>query len=141
MEDDVRPRLIAEPADEVRRRAFRGFGIGLGAILSFFAWRSWRHTGAVPAWSALAPLSWALAAFFPAAFGPVYTPWMKVVGVLARVNLWLVCGILYYGILTPYALLLRAFGVRPLELGLRERESYWESKEPRDPAVSAREPF
>lgn len=141
MEDDLRPRLVAELPGEARRRALRGFGIGLGAVLTFFAWRSWRHSGVVPAWSALAPLSWALAALFPAAFAPVYDPWMKVVGVLARINLWLICGVLYYLVITPYALLIRVFGVRPLPLGLRERDSYWEVKEPRDPAVSAREPF
>lgn len=141
MEDDLRPRLVAELPGEARKRALRGFGIGLGAVLTFFAWRSWRHSGVVPAWSALVPLSWALAAVFPRALGPVYTPWMKVVAVLAKLNLWLVCGILYYGILTPYALVLRACGVRPLALGRLERDSYWEVKEPRDPAVSAREPF
>lgn len=141
MENDLRPRLAAELPGEARKRALRGFGLGLGAVLSFFAWRSWRGSGAVPAWSALAPLSWALAAFLPAAFGPVYDPWMRVVAVLARVNLWLVCGILYYLILTPYALALRACGVRPLALGRLERGSYWEEKEHRDPAASSREPF
>lgn len=141
MEDDLRPRLSAAAQAADRIRALRGFGTGLGAIILFFAWRSWRHCGAVPPWAGVSLLSWGLAAFFPAAFSPVYGPWMKVVAVLAKVNLWLVCGILYYGILTPYALVLRVFGVRPLALGRLERDSYWEVKEPRDPAVSAREPF
>lgn len=141
MEDDLRPRLAAELPGELRRRALRGFGIGLGAIILFFAWRSWRHHGAVPAWAALSPLSWAFAAFFPRAFGPVYDVWMPVVGVLAKINLWLICGILYYVIMTPYAVVLRLFGVRPLAFGLREKSSYWEEKPPRDPAESARSPF
>ncbi len=141
MEDDLRSGLIAEPPGEARKRALRGFGVGLGFIVLFFAWRSWRHHGAVPLWTAVPPLSWALAAFYPKAFGPVYDVWMPVVGVLAKVNLWLICGVLYYVIMTPYAVLLRAFGVSPLELKLREKDSYWDEKPPRDPAESARRPF
>lgn len=141
MEDDLQPRLAAELPGEARRRALRGFGIGLGAVLTFFAWRSWRSSGVVPPWAGLVPLSWALAALAPAAFGPVYGPWMRVVAVLARVNLWVVCGLLYYAVITPYAAVLRAFGARPLELGLRERDSYWDEKPPRDPAESAERLF
>lgn len=141
MEDDLRARLVAELPEEARRRALRGFGVGLGAIITFFAWRSWRRHDAVPLWAYAGLLSWALAALRPGAFGPVYDRWMPVVGVLAKVNLWLICGFLYYVIMTPYALLLRAFGVRPLALGLREKASYWEEKPPRDPAESARRLF
>lgn len=141
MEDDLQPRLAAELPGEARRRALRGFGIGLGAVILFFAWRSSRGAEAWPAWTAAAPVSWALAALFPSAFGPVYGPWMRVVAVLARVNLWLVCGLLYYAVITPYSAVLRACGARPLELGLRERDSYWDEKPPRDPAESAERPF
>lgn len=141
MEDDLRPRLIPESSDEVRRRGFRGFGIGLGVILCWFAVSAWRKDSSPLPFAASAAVSWALAALWPSAFGPIYTPWMKVVAVLARVNVWLVCGLLYYGVITPYALLLRLLGVRPLELGLREKDSYWDVKPPRDPAESARRSF
>jgi hypothetical protein len=141
MEDEVRPRLIPESSDEVRRRGFRGFGIGLGAILCWFAFRSWRNGSSPYPFAVSSVLSWTVAAFRPSAFGPVYTPWMKVVAVLARVNIWLVCGLLYYGVVTPYALVLRLFGVRPLELGLRERDSYWDVKPPRDPVESSHRSF
>lgn len=141
MEDDLRPRLIAEGPGSARTRALRGFGIGLGFVLCFFAFRSWRHHHAVPAWSALSVLSWLVAAVRPSLFAPIYDPWMKVVAVLARVNTWLICALLYYVVVTPYALLLRLFGTRPLELALREKPSYWDEKPPRDPAESARSPF
>ncbi|MDX6770532.1 MAG: hypothetical protein SF051_13440 [Elusimicrobiota bacterium] len=141
MEDDLRARLNPESPEDARRRALRGFGVGLGVILSYFAFRAWRRDGSPLPLAAAAVLSWALAASWPAAFGPVYTPWMKVVGVLARVNLWLICGFLYYLVITPYGLLLRLFGVRPLETKLRVKDSYWEDKPPRDPAESARRQF
>ncbi len=141
MEDEIRPRLIAELPGEARKRALRGFGIGLGAILFYFAFRAWRNDSSPLPFAVTAAVSWAFAAFWPAFFGPIYTPWMKVVAVLARINIWLVCGLLYYGVITPYAVLLRLFGVRPLELGLREKDSYWDEKPPRDPAESARRSF
>lgn len=136
MEEDLRARLTpVDPAAE-RRRLLRGFGVGLGAILLFFAWRQ-----RSPALAAGAGASWLLAAVFPAAFGPVYSLWMPVVGVLARLNIWLVCGFLYYVVITPYALLLRLCGKRLLELGLREGDSYWKEKPARDPAESARRAY
>ena len=140
MEEDLRPRLKPELPGAKERRDLRGFGIGLGALLLLFAWRS-RGRDAAPPLAACAALSWTLAAGFPAAFGPVYRVWMPVVGVLARINLWLICGVLYYLIVTPYALLLRAFGVRLLKLDLGEKDRYWQEKPPRDPVTSSRRQF
>lgn len=46
--------------------------------------------------------------------------------------------ILYYLVLTPYALIMRLFGVRYLETGFDGRGSYWTPRPPRDPAETAR---
>lgn len=140
MEADLRPRLIPVAPEAAERTALRGFGIGLGLILFFFAWRGRAH-GRPDLLAALGGASLALAATWPRFFGPLFRLWMPVAGVLARVNLWLLCAILYYLVVTPWGLLLRAFGLRPLELRLRTGDSYWETKPGRDPRESARRIF
>ncbi len=138
MEEDLRPRLIPVSPGDIERRALRGFGIGLGLVLFFFTWRG--H-GRPDVLAALGGASLALAVVLPRFFGPLFRLWMPVAGVLARVNLWLLCGILYYLVVTPWGLLLRALGLRPLELSLRTGDSYWVEKPARDPAESARRIF
>lgn len=137
MEEEAR-RLIPVPREDRERRALRGFGIGLGLILLYFAWRGrWRPD----ILANLGGMCLALVATAPHLFRPLFRVWMPVVGVLARVNLWLVCGILYYLVVTPWGLFLRALGLRPLELRLRTGDSYWEVVPARDPAESARRIF
>lgn len=141
MENDLRPRLISVSPELEKRRALRGFGCGLGLILFYFAWRAYARGNAPIPLAALGLTSLVLAGVWPAFFGPVFRLWMPVVGVLARINLWLLCGILYYGVVTPWSLFIRLLGFHPLELALGEKDSYWEEKEPRDPAESSRRIF
>jgi len=139
MEEDLHPRLTPPPAGEHERRALRGFGFGLGLVLFFFAWRARAHGGAL--FGALSMASVLLALARPASFEAPYSLWMPVARVLARANLWLLCGLLYYLIVTPYGLLQRALGFSPLALKLREKDSYWEEKTARDPVESTRRIF
>jgi len=141
MEEDLRPRLIPASPEDAERRALRGFGLGLGIILFIFAWRAHAHGRSPSALAALGIASMLLSRAKPAAFGPLYRLWMPIVGVLARVNLWLVCAILYYLVVTPYGLFLRALGLSPLALKLRDKDSYWEEMPARDPVESSRHIF
>ncbi len=138
MENDLQPRLIPVDAAEAERLALRGFGVGLAILFFLVEWRTRARGGATMsfAWAGGACLALALA--WPRLFRPIYRVWMPVVGVLARINLWLICGILYYLVVTPYGLFLRLLGFAPLELKLREKDSYWVEKPERDPAESAR---
>lgn len=137
MEEDLRPRLSPVSAAERERKDLRGFGIGLGMILIFFAWRGRAHARALDL-AFLGAASLSLAALAPRVFAPLFRVWMPVVGVLARVNLKILSAALFYLVVTPYGLLLRAFGFSPLELALDEKkDSYWTEKPPRDPAESA----
>ncbi len=140
MEEDLRPRLTPISPEENERRVLRGFGLGLGILLFIFAWRA-LHGGSPVAFAALGAASMVLALARPASFEPAYRLWMPVVRVLARVNLWLVCAILYYLVVTPYGLFLRALGLSPLALKLRDKDSYWEEKPARDPVESSRHIF
>lgn len=141
MEEDLRPRLIPAAPGEAERRALGGFGLGLGILLSVLAWRAHAHGRSPAVLAGLAAASALLSRVRPSAFGPLYRLWMPVVAVLARASTWLVCAILYYLVVTPYGLLLRAAGLSPLALALREKDSYWEEKAPRDPVESSRNIF
>lgn len=129
--------------ERVRARlAYRGFGTGLSLFLCLFAFLSWRKGGAAWQWELpVAALSALLAWLSPNAFGPIYRVWMPVALFLGRINTKILMGIIYYLILSPYALVLRAFGMRPLDMGTQERETYWKTKEPRDATISLRRQF
>ncbi len=112
MDDAVRLGLKEEP----RQTRLRGFGAGLAAVLALFALLSWRRHGHAAPWYAAAGAASALLAWLsPAAFGPVYGPWMKVADTLAEINTFLITGFLYFLVVAPYALVLRLLGRDPLK--------------------------
>ncbi|MBI4349754.1 MAG: hypothetical protein HY553_23155 [Elusimicrobia bacterium] len=49
---------------------------------------------------------------------------------IARVQLAIVTALLYYGLVAPYGLLVRALGRDPLDRRLRTGESYWKKRTP-----------
>lgn len=109
-------------------KELRLFGLGFGASFGVLAFRSWRHEGT--AWPYLLGVMgalWLLAAAAPKALSPLHH-------VLSRlVTTWLPTAFLYnfyWFTFTPYAWLMRAFGVPMLDLKLRDRDSYWVPKEP-----------
>ena len=136
MEEELRPRLIPRDPVAEQARVLRGFGVGLGILFSLLAWRLQARGFAAAAVACLV-----VAGIRPQCFGVIFRLWMPVVGVLAWINLWVLCGILYYLVVTPYGLFLRMLGLSPLALRLREKNSYWENKPARDPAESARRIF
>src|SRR4051812_23623558 len=105
MEEDLRLGLDEKPGER-RVRALRGFGIGLGVVVSLFAFRAWRRDGHLHGWAIIAPLSWMAAVMYPQGLSWLYDPWMHVVRVLARLNQSILCAVLFYAVITPYAFLL-----------------------------------
>ena len=77
----------------------------------------------------------------PDAFRPFYRAWMPAARLLARANTAVVCAILYYLVLTPYALFARAVGARFLEREPKGKDGYWNVLQKRDPAESSRRQF
>ena len=141
MAENLRVRL--NPADRrtEERRSWRGFGIGMGILFLLMAWRAWLKGGHETALAASAAVSIAAAFIHPAIFRLPYNVWMPVARTLARVNTWIVCAILYYIVLTPYAVLARMLGARFLQTDLKAKDSYWNIKPPRDPIESTRRTF
>jgi hypothetical protein len=141
LDENVRPRLNPEDRRADELRAWRGFGVGLGILFCLFAWRAWRKGGHETALAAAAVACLTAAFVRPEIFRPLYKTWMPVARFLARINTWVVCAILYYLVLTPYAVFARMLGARFLRTPPKDQDSFWIVKPPRDPAVTARESF
>lgn len=125
------PEPDAAPAPPLASE-LRSFGVGLAAILCLWGWLRARSGHAAAPWLGGAGLAAALALAWPSAYSTVYGPWMRLVGVLARANLWVLSALLYYGVFTPYAAALRLLGKDLLDARLRTGDSYWVKREPDD---------
>ena len=127
MDERIRARLgLPVPDPDRARKDLRIFGFGLAVILTFFAFLSWRKDGAAwPYELVLAAVGALFGGLRPMALRPVYGPWMKAVRVIGKANTWLVMGLVYYLVITPYAVLARLVGGDLLDERLRDRESYW----------------
>ena len=98
------------------RRELRQFAWTVGGAFALLAAAgAWRGRAA-PAWT-LGMLGAALlvaGAAAPGRLGPVYRAWMRMAHALSRVTTPVFMAVVYFGLLTPLALVLRLLGRRPL---------------------------
>lgn len=100
-------------------RELRRFGLLVGGVFALLGTLSWwrDHTLAPRLLWTLGGLLMAGGALAPGAMAPVYRAWMGLAHRLSKVTTPIVMGIVYFGVLTPIALVRRAFGrntlVRP----------------------------
>jgi hypothetical protein len=107
-------------------KRLKDFGLVLGAILGIFGLLSLRrHPGRVYPYLSFAVLSAALAILRVQWLGPVYTVWMKFARMMAAINTFIFLGVVYYGLLTPYAWMLRWTGTDVLDEKMGTAGSYW----------------
>ena len=89
------------------------FGGIFGAILPL--WK--KHP--IPTWPwIIAVPCFVLAAIAPMALGPVYKVWMKIGQVLGFINTRIILALVFFVIMVPISLILRALGKDPLRLRL-----------------------
>ena len=113
-------------------RKVRQFGLGLAIFSLLLAcWSAWKGHGgfAAPqtwrAWVIPAVLG-LLCAALPGPLGrPVYRAWMGVSWVIGTAVSEVLMALLFYGMLTPLALISRAIGRDALRLKRPAGESYW----------------
>ena len=144
MDERIRARLgLPVPDPDRPQRELRVFGFGLAVILSVFAVLAWRKGRPIAPYCelGLAFVFALLAGLRPRALQPVYGPWMKAVGVIGKVNTWLVMGLVYYIFITPYAVLVRLLGNDLLDERMRDRESYWHPRSEAPAPESYRDQF
>ena len=86
---------------------------------------------------ALAVVLTSLALVAPGALHPLNVAWMKLALVMQKIVQPLVLGVLFYGFFTPFALILKAMGKRPLCVDWdRSLETYWVERVPPGPQPS-----
>ena len=120
---------------EVRRSSERTFGLVIAVVFAL--------VGLWPIFSSSAPGWWALiiagvlvvvALAQPRILSPFNRLWTGLGIVMHRVMTPLVMGILFYGAVTPTALLLRLFGKDPLRRRFEpDAETYWIVRDPPGP--------
>ena len=116
-------------------KELRSFGLVVGGAFGLIgAWPGLRH-GLPPRLWALA-LGGALAALgvaWPRSLTHPYRWWMAAAEMLGAINTRVILGVLFYGLFTPLALILRLLGKDPMRRALApEADSYRVARHPRD---------
>ena len=108
----------------------RRFGLTVGAAFFPLAGLLWirGRPGAGALAAALGAALAAAALVAPGRLGPVYRAWMGLAAALSTVTTPLFMALVYFGVVTPVAVLRRALGGNPLEHG-RGKASCWVRRE------------
>jgi len=112
---------------ELDRKGLREFGLVTGGIVAglfglFFPWlleRSWPLwpwivLGVLGTWGLVAPMS----------LQPVYRTWMRFGLMLSKVMTPLIMGIVFFLVITPFAIVLKLFGKDPMARKFDDSDSY-----------------
>ncbi len=117
----------------------RGTGLVLGAACAVGAW-AWRDGPALWSLLALAAVLVLSALLRPALLESLNRAWFRLSLLMGRIMTPLVMAVLFYGLITPVALLLRLKGDDPLRLKRTGGERTW-WRERRDDAGDMRRQF
>jgi hypothetical protein len=115
----------------------RAFGLVIAAFFAIIALRPLLHdVHAAPLWWALAIAAALLLLAFavPKALRPLNKLWARLGMLLSRLVTPIVLALLFYGVVTPVAVLMRLLDKDPLKLRpAPEAESYWIARPPPGP--------
>lgn len=115
----------------------RSFGFTMAGVLAFIGvLKWWSGGGHVAAYLiGVAALFFCAAMLKPGWLGPLNRLWLKFGLVLYRLVNPVVMAVFFLVVITPVALLLRAFGKRPLRLAMEpDAPTYWIERRPPGPA-------
>jgi hypothetical protein len=123
----------------------RRFGLTVGAALAvvFGLLLPWLWAGAYPLWPWLAGSGLALLGWLkPAWLTPIYRSWMRLALALGWLNTRLILSLVFYGFMTPVALILRWTGKDPLHRRFDPgADSYRVAATPRPDTTHFERPF
>tara|TARA_B100001142_G_C14256439_1_gene625304 strand:- start:695 stop:1087 length:393 start_codon:yes stop_codon:yes gene_type:complete len=70
---------------------------------------------------------------FPRGLIIIKKPWMRLAKVLGKVNSFIILGLIFYAMITPYAFVLKMLRKKPIKSRVfRQTESYWIKSQVRD---------
>lgn len=107
----------------------RRFGLTVGgAFLVFAAIAWWRaHPVTTTVFGAAGGMLSLAGLVIPSRLGPVERAWMRLAHLISRVTTPIAMGVVYFGVITPVALLRRGLGGNPLE-HRPSGGSYWRAR-------------
>jgi len=113
-------------AAKIKMGSERSFGFVFAAVFAIIGlWPLWSGQP-VRLWSlGVGAAILALGLFRPSVLRPLNRLWFKFGMALATVTTPVFMAVLYYGVITPYGLLMRLFGVRLLSGRKGSEDSYW----------------
>jgi hypothetical protein len=130
-------------ADDTAIGSERNFGLTIGAALALLGALSWYRGGVYWPWLVAAAVVFALAALAaPTLLRPLNRIWFRLGLLLARIMQPVVLGLMFYAILTPFAVMFRRFAKQPLGIGPQTgTSSYWITRAAERPKDDLRNQF
>jgi hypothetical protein len=124
-------------AAEVEGSSDRSFGLVIAAFFALIAVLPAVHgpLAAVRWWAvAVAAIFLAMALWWSAALRPLNRLWQKLGLLLSKIVSPIVLALLFYAVMAPVGMLMRALGTDPLRLRRGAGTSYWIARQPPGPA-------
>jgi len=124
-----------EHRDEVRGSSDRSFGFVFAAVFAAIGILPLLFGGQVRVWSLAVGATFLLIALaYPSVLAPLNRLWLRFGLLLHKIVSPIVLGIMFYLVITPIGLLMRAFGKDPLRLAFdKQSSSYWIERVPPGP--------
>jgi len=145
--------MLTESAEiaPASRKQLRQFGLIMGTFIALllgviFPWLHggtlpWQPAYSAPAWIwGLAGVFWSLALIAPRLLGPAYILWMKIGAVLNWVNTRIILGLVFYGMVTPMAAIMRLVKYDPMKRSLETSLDSYRNVRP-SPAIDMEKPY
>ncbi|WMW81742.1 SxtJ family membrane protein [Undibacterium cyanobacteriorum] len=113
----------------------RNFGFIMCAFFAIIALLPLRHGHEPRLWAGIIALTFLIPAlFFSRILHPLNRAWMHFGELLSKIVSPIAMGIVFFGAITPFALIMRLFGKRPLDLKPNPKVvSYWKKRDPAGP--------
>jgi O-antigen/teichoic acid export membrane protein len=113
----------------------RTLGLVFGAVFLIVGLYPWAFGSPVRLWSIVVAIVFGLIALaLPGLLGPLNRGWTRFGLLLHKITSPIVLGVMFFGVVTPTGLLMRAFGKDLLKLRRRsELPTYWVEREPPGP--------
>ena len=129
---------------ELDPKGLREFGLVTGAAVValfglFFPWMLQREWPVWP-WAIAAPL-WLLALIRPSWLRGTYRAWMRFGLLASRVMTPLMLGIVYFGMISPMAMVRRLMGKDPMQRALHPDQNSYRVQSPKSPKEKLERPF
>jgi len=125
--------------ESIQGSSNRSFGVVFAAVFGIIALSPLFSGGALRLWALIVSCAFVLAAFaFPALLGPLNRIWLKFGLILHKIVSPIVLGIMFFLVITPMGVAMRAFGKDPMRLRFDAvADSYWISRTPPGPSAES----